>query len=124
MTQFSWTNHLLILSGCRTNAEREFYIRLCIKENYSKRQWERQIDSGYYERYMLSQGKQLPDSIKRLKENLFLDSYVIEFLDLPKTFKETDLRKGLIHNMKEVPFLIFQHILSTRHSQSRKPSYV
>jgi predicted nuclease of restriction endonuclease-like (RecB) superfamily len=36
------------MSGCKTDEEREFYIRLCIKENYSKRQLERQLDSGYY----------------------------------------------------------------------------
>ena len=41
VTQISWTNHLLIMSGCKTDEEREFYIRLCIKENYSKRQLER-----------------------------------------------------------------------------------
>ena len=42
---------------------------------------------------MLSKGKILPESIKGLKENPFLDSYVIEFLDLPFNFKERDLRK-------------------------------
>ena len=62
---------------------------------------QRQIDSGYYERYMLSKDKILPEPIKGLKENPFLDSYVIEFLDLPQNFKEADLRKGLIQNMKE-----------------------
>ena len=35
VTQISWTNHLLIMSGCKTDEEMEFYIRLCIKENYS-----------------------------------------------------------------------------------------
>ena len=50
---------------------------------------------------MLSKEKLLPEPIKGLKENPFLDSYVIEFLDLPKNFKESDLRKGLIQNMKE-----------------------
>ena len=44
VTQISWTNHLLIMSGCKTDEEREFYIRLCIKENYSKRQLERQLE--------------------------------------------------------------------------------
>lgn len=39
--------------------------------------------------------------IKGLKENPFLDSYVMEFLDLPSNFKEPDLRKGLIRNMKD-----------------------
>ena len=100
LTQLSWSNHLLIMSGCKSNMEREFYMRLCIKEGYSKRELERQINSGYYERYMLSKEKLLPEPIKGLKENPFLDSYVIEFLDLPKNFKESDLRKGLIQNMK------------------------
>ena len=45
--------------------------------------------------------KTSPSPIKELGENPFLDSYVIEFLDLPKNFKEADLRKGLIQNMKE-----------------------
>ncbi len=101
VTQISWTNHLLIMSGCKTDKEREFYIRLCIKENYSKRQLERQLDSGYYERYMLSKETLLPESVKKLGENPFLDSYIMEFLDLPNEFHENDLRKALIKNMKD-----------------------
>ena len=38
VTQISWTNHLLILSGTKTIEEKEFYIQLCIKEKYSKRE--------------------------------------------------------------------------------------
>ena len=101
VTQISWTNHLLIMSGCKTDEEREFYIRLCIKENYSKRQLERQLDSGYYERYILSKETLLPESVKKLGENPFLDSYVMEFLDLPNEFHENVLRKALIRNMKD-----------------------
>lgn len=92
---------MLIMSGCKTDEEREFYIRLCIKENYSKRQLERQLDSGYYERYMLSKDVLLPKSVKKLGENPFLDSYVMEFLDLPNEYHENDLRKALIRNMKD-----------------------
>ena len=92
---------MLIMSGCKTDAEREFSIRLCIKENYSKRQLERQLDSGYYERYMLSKETLLPESVKKLGENPFLDSYIMEFLDLPNEFHENDLRKALIRNMKD-----------------------
>lgn len=101
VTQISWTNHLLIMSGSKSSEEREFYIRLCIKENYSKRQLERQMDSGYYERYILSKEKLLPESVKRLGENPFLDSYVMEFLNLPNEFHENDLRKALIKNMRD-----------------------
>ena len=99
-TLLSQIHHLAIISKGKTPEERHFYITLCIKENYSARELSRQIDSGYYERYMLSKEKLLPDPIKRLKDNPFLDSYVIEFLDLPSNFKEPDLRKGLIRNMK------------------------
>ncbi len=101
LSQISWSNHLAILSKAKTEEERHFYISLCVKENYSARELSRQIDSGYYERYMLSKEKLLPEPIKGLKENPFLDSYVIEFLDLPSNFKEADLRKGLIRNMKD-----------------------
>ena len=101
LSQISWSNHLAILSKAKTEEERHFYISLCVKENYSSRELSRQIDSGYYERYMLSKEKLLPEPIKGLKENPFLDSYVIEFLDLPSNFKEADLRKGLIRNMKD-----------------------
>lgn len=101
LTQISWTNHLAIMSKAKTEEERHFYITLCVKESYSSRELERQINSGYYERYMLSKKKILPEPIKGLKENPFLDSYVIEFLNLPSGFKEADLRKGLIRNMRD-----------------------
>ena len=35
LAQLSWTNDLLILQGTKTIEEKEFYIRLCIKYNYS-----------------------------------------------------------------------------------------
>ncbi len=99
VTQLTWTNHLLILSGSKTDEEREFYIRLAIKEHYSKRQLERQIQSSFYERYMLSQSTLLPESLPS-KVNPFLDSYVIEFLDLPDKYHENDFRKALIKGMR------------------------
>jgi len=99
-TQLRWANHLLIMSGCKSDEEREFYIMLSVKERYTKRQLERQIDSGYYEHYMLSKDKLLPEKVKS-ELNPFLDSYVVEFLDLPSGFLEKDLRKGLIAGMKQ-----------------------
>ena len=100
VTQLSWTNHLLIMSGSKSNEEREFYMRLAIKERYSKRQLERQMDSGYYERYMLSKNKLLPEPLQS-QQNPFLDQYVVEFLDLPDTFHENDFRKALIKGMRD-----------------------
>lgn len=57
LTQISWSSHLHILAKTKTIEEKEFYIRLAIKERYSVRELERQIDSGYYERAMISKKK-------------------------------------------------------------------
>ncbi len=100
VTQLSWTNHLLIMSGCKSDEEREFYMCLAIRERYSKRELERQMDSGYYERYMLSEERAVPEKIKS-GSNPFLDAYVIEFLDLPLNYTEKQLKKGLIEGMKK-----------------------
>lgn len=100
LTQLSWTNHLLIMSGSKSDEEREFYMRLAVKERYSSRQLERQIDSGYYERYMLSKSKLLPEPLQS-QQNPFLDQYVVEFLDLPDTFHENDFRKALVKGMRD-----------------------
>ena len=54
VTQLSWTHHLIIMSACKSAEERLFYMTLCIRERYSKRELQRQIDSGYYERAMYS----------------------------------------------------------------------
>ena len=62
MTQLSWTNHLLIMSDSKSDEEREFYLRLAIKERYSKRQLERQMDSRTLSPMMVAQYQlQLPD---------------------------------------------------------------
>lgn len=85
LTQISWSSHLHILSKTKTTEEKEFYLRLAIKEKYSVRELERQIDSGYYERAMLSKKKvsaaltQIhPDITSTLK-----DTYILDFLNLP-----------------------------------------
>lgn len=100
LTQLSWSNNLLIMSSAKSSMEREFYIQLAIKEHYSYRQLERQIDSGYYERYMLSKDKLLPEVLQS-HQNPFLDQYVVEFLDLPDTFHENDFCKALIKGMRD-----------------------
>ena len=56
LTQISWTNHLMIMSKAKTVEERHFYITLCIKESYSSRELERQIESEQNRCAMACQG--------------------------------------------------------------------
>ncbi len=101
VTQISWTNHLLILSSTKTDEEREFYIKLCLKEKFSKRELERQLDSGYFERYMLSTEKLETVPVPSTIKNNFLDTYVLEFLSLPDKFSEHEFKKAIIANLKD-----------------------
>lgn len=103
VTQLSWTNHLTIMSACKTMEERIFYMTLCARERYSKRELIRQIDSGYYERYMLSQNPVAPaiTEAKKATNNIFLDNYVLDFLDVPESVSEHDLQKSIIRNLKD-----------------------
>ena len=101
LTQISWTNHLLIMSKSKTKEERDFYIALAVKEHYSSRELERQLDSAYYERYMLSAGKQPPEMVKRDVRRSILDTYVLEFLNLPDEYSEHNFRKAIIANLKQ-----------------------
>lgn len=98
LTQLSWSNHLKIMSACKSMEERIFYMNMCIKEKYSARKLARQIDSGYYERYMLSKKPLTPaiDESKHATGNIFLDNYVLDFLNLPPEVSEHDLHKSII----------------------------
>ena len=106
VTQLSWTNKLLILSGSKSIEERHFYLQLSIKENYSKRELDRQITSAYYERYLLSEGNALPTTNKTIDEDDYpdtriLDLYSLEFLDLPNEYSEKDLKNAIVKNLKD-----------------------
>jgi len=105
LRQISWSNHKLILSSTKTIEEKIFYIKLSIKENYSYRELKRQLDSCYYQRYVLSNGNANMNLEKVIDEDDYpntkiLDTYSLEFLDLPNEFTEKDLRKSIIKNMR------------------------
>lgn len=100
--QLSWTHNMIILAKAKSLEEREFYLRLSVTERYSKRELERQIDSGYFERCMIST-KKLSPAVRQTRPELaemFRDTYVFDFLNLPKDHSEKDLRSALIKNFK------------------------
>lgn len=101
VTQINWTNHLLIMSGAKSSEERHFYMQACIKEHYSKRELERQMDSALYQRFTLSSKKALPKRVPAAARESILDSYVLEFLDLPEQYSENNLKKAIIGNLKK-----------------------
>jgi predicted nuclease of restriction endonuclease-like (RecB) superfamily len=99
----SWTNNLMIISKSTTIQEKEFYLKLAKQERYSSRELERQIDSGLFERIILSD-KKLSAALREnhpAAEQAFRDNYILDFLGLPKSHSELDLRKAIVANLKE-----------------------
>lgn len=101
--ELPWTHNTIIFSRCKSAEEREYYLKLCVKENYSKRDLERQISASHFERTMLGNQK-IPVGLKALHPNInntLKDNYVLEFLGLPLEHEERHLQNALIQNMKQ-----------------------
>lgn len=100
--EISWTNNLLIFTRTNSSEEKEFYLKMCKQESYSKRELDRQISSSLFERTMISNSK-ISTALRETDldiTNSFKDNYIFEFLNLPESYNESDLQKGLIKQMK------------------------
>ncbi|KAA8715750.1 PDDEXK nuclease domain-containing protein [Pseudomonas cannabina] len=106
LTQLPWTHHLTIFSQSKRPEEREFYMRMAIKEKWSSRELERQFKTALFERSVTQPAK----ASAMLKEtrpaalDVFRDAYMVEFLELPPGHAEADLHRGLLQRLRD--FLI------------------
>ncbi len=107
VTQLPWTHNLIILSQSKRPEEREFYLRMAIRERWGKRELEKQFRQALFERAVLHPPKVSP-AVRQIHgdaaDSLLKDSYFFEFLDLPVPHAEDDLQRGLLAQLKE--FLI------------------
>jgi predicted nuclease of restriction endonuclease-like (RecB) superfamily len=60
LAQLPWSHHLIILGQSKRSEEREFYLRLAIRERWSSRELERQLRTAAFERAVLSPAKVSP----------------------------------------------------------------
>ena len=106
VTQLPWSHHLIILGQSKRPEEREFYLRLAIRERWSKRELERQFKVALFERAVLSPPKVSPLVTQLYPDALsvFRDAYTVEFLGLPPVHAEADLHRALLDKLKD--FLI------------------
>ena len=106
LRQLPWTHNLLILTQSKRPDEREFYLRQAIRERWSSRELERQLKSALFERTVLAPAKVSPvvRQIHAEAINIFRDSYLLDFLELPAHHSEMDLHRGLLQRLRD--FLI------------------
>ena len=104
--ELSWT-HYRLLFRIENGEARNFYMLESVKNNWSTRELERQINSLLYERLALSKDREkvLELSTKGLviqePKDIIKDPYVLEFLDLKESrnFLEKDLEHALIDKL-------------------------
>lgn len=103
-----WSHYRLLMRVANVSA-RTFYEEEAIANGWSVRQLERQINSLFYERLMMSKDKKRmlsllkkeTDDIKPI--DVMKDPYVLEFINLPESHKlsETALETALINGLQD-----------------------
>jgi predicted nuclease of restriction endonuclease-like (RecB) superfamily len=89
--------------------KREFYVAESVKNNWSSRQLDRQINSGLYERLLISNNRKDILAIARNEKlpshprEIIKDPMVLEFLDLKKenNYYEKDLESAIIEHLQD-----------------------
>jgi predicted nuclease of restriction endonuclease-like (RecB) superfamily len=102
LRELPWSSNLHILAKTKMPEEREFYLRMAIQQHWSVREVARQIDSALFERSVLNPPK-LSTALREMHpgaEEVFRDSYIVEFLELPEGHLEADLHKSLVSNLR------------------------
>jgi predicted nuclease of restriction endonuclease-like (RecB) superfamily len=101
--EISWTKHIVILTKCKDNLERQFYTLATKKFGWTKNVLIHQIENKTYEKYLLNQSnfdRTLPDTIKKQASLAIKDEYTFSFLNLADEYSESQLETALVTNMR------------------------
>lgn len=105
--QLSWS-HLLELIVIDEDLKRKFYMEMCRIERWSVRELRRKISGMLYERTAISQRPEnvIKHELSKLEKNneltkdlVFRDPYILEFLQLPADFSESDLENAILDDL-------------------------
>lgn len=105
--QLNWSQYKLLISIADSN-KREYYQLEAINNAWTKRELERQINSGLYERLLLSNDKKSilevarKERIPESPSEIIKDPMVLEFLGLKReaAYYEKDLEGALISHLQ------------------------
>ena len=93
-----WSNHQLILNRCKSAEERLFYIIYSKFEHLEYKQLERAIKTDTMASILRAKDSQsdVLHTTYTKSPAMFKDTAYLDFLGLPKKYKETRLRKGIV----------------------------
>ena len=97
------TNHIEILSRCKSNEERMFYILYANREHLAYKELQRCISNQTFST-LLSSKDNMSKGLLEAYPNapvMFKDTLFVDFLNLPKKHSEAKLKNSLIEHMKQ-----------------------
>jgi predicted nuclease of restriction endonuclease-like (RecB) superfamily len=102
LRQLPWSHNLAVLGRCKTMEERRFYLETAARERWSFRELERQLAGGLFLRAVANppQASAVVATLQPDAGNVFKDSYLLDFLDLPQPHSERDLRQGIVADLR------------------------
>lgn len=101
--EISWAKHLVIMSQCKKEDERVFYITMTKKFGWTKDVLIHQIENQSYEKTLLNQTnfhKTIPDRIRNQAKLAIKDEYTFDFLELGDEHLENELEHALMVNVR------------------------
>ena len=107
-TQLNWTQYKILLS-IDNEDKRNFYIAESIKNHWSSRQMERQVNSQLFERLLLSNKKENVMAVAHKQQfpsegkEIIKDPMVLEFLGLKQesSYYEQEIETAIISHLQE-----------------------
>jgi predicted nuclease of restriction endonuclease-like (RecB) superfamily len=96
--EIGWSHNISILEKCKSEQEREFYIRSCRKHGWSRSVLVHQIENQAFQRTMSSQtnfGAALDPAVSLHAQLAVKDEYTFAFLDLEDAHSERELERAL-----------------------------
>ncbi len=100
LCKISWSHHLELITQTAGPEERIYYLWLAIEQKLTVRELRRQIESAAFERQVLSDNNKIIHPEAARIRQLFKDTYITEFLDLPELYSEKDLQQAVVAQMK------------------------
>lgn len=103
VAEISWSKHIVILTKCKDNRQRQFYILATKKFGWTKDVLINKIELETYEKYLLGQNnfdKTLPENIRNQAILAVKDEYTLGFMGLDDEHSEYELEQAIVKNIR------------------------
>lgn len=104
--QIPWWHNVVIMEKVKDRRAREYYLRACAENGWSRNVLVHQIDTDAYARHALAKKtttfpQTLPAPLGEQAVEMLKDPYVLDFIGLEETAKETQIEKALIARLRD-----------------------